>query len=64
MSAPFDPVQDAFERAKRDFRSSLQDDALYDEILQTTSIDQVYDVTDKLQEEQGKNGHLRHLSKI
>ena len=64
MATPFDPVQIAFERAIDDFRSQLKDDAVYDEILQITSIQQVYDATDKLQAEQSKNGRLRHLSKI
>jgi hypothetical protein len=64
MTALYDPVQLAFENAVRDFKTSLNNDALYTKILETTSIDQVYDATDKLQKEQAKNGHLRHLSKI
>ena len=48
----------------REFRAALNNDELYDEILQTTTIDEVYDVTDKLQEEQAKNGKLRNLCKI
>ena len=64
MTSAYDPVQQTFENVIRDFKSSLNDDALYKEILKTTSIDQVYDLTDKLQEEQAKKGHLRHLSKI
>ncbi|ETS84159.1 hypothetical protein PFICI_02184 [Pestalotiopsis fici W106-1] len=59
-----DPINDAFERAKREFKDELNDEELYREILQTTSIDQVYDATDKLQAEQLKTGHLRHLAKI
>jgi len=64
MTAPYDPVQVAFENAVRDFKANLKNDALYSKILETTTIDQVYDATDKLQEEQAKKGHLRHLSKI
>ena len=64
MTALYDPVQLAFENAVRDFKTSLNNDALYTKILETTTIDQVYDATDKLQKEQAKNGHLRHLSKI
>lgn len=64
MAVVCEPVQQAFESAKRDFKASLKDDALYTEILKTTSIDEVYDATDKLQKEQAKEGHLRHLSKI
>jgi hypothetical protein len=63
-SSSYDPVQKAFENAMREFKNSLKDDTLYDEILKTTTIDEVYDATDKLQEEQAKNGHLRHLAKI
>ena len=47
-----------------EFKNKLQDDKLYSELLKTTSIDEVYDATDKLQKEQAKSGHLRHLSKI
>ena len=64
MSSPLDPVQIAFDRAIGEFRGQLQDDVLYNRILQTTSIQQVYDATDELQAQQSKNGHLRHLSKI
>lgn len=64
MTAPYDPVKVAFENAIREFKRTLENDKLYDEILKTTSIDQVYDATDRLQEEQAKKGHLRHLSKI
>ncbi|KAF2191077.1 hypothetical protein K469DRAFT_746515 [Zopfia rhizophila CBS 207.26] len=64
MAAPLNPVQAVFENAIRDFKASLKDDALYKEILKTTTIDEVYDATDKLQNEQRKKGHLRHLSKI
>ncbi|RYP65442.1 hypothetical protein DL771_008314 [Monosporascus sp. 5C6A] len=59
-----DPAQAAFNKAIREFKAGLQNGNLYAEILQTTSIDQVYDFTDKLQEEQGKGNHLRHLAKI
>jgi hypothetical protein len=64
MATPFDPIQVAFERATQEFKDSLNDDTLYGEILQTTSIEQVYDATDKIQKEQAEKGHLRHLSKI
>jgi hypothetical protein len=64
MMAQFDPVQLAFDSAIRDFRDKLQDDDLYRDIIQVKSIEEVWDATDKLQQEQGKKGHLRHLSKI
>ncbi|RYP91269.1 hypothetical protein DL770_002587 [Monosporascus sp. CRB-9-2] len=64
MAASTDPVQVAFEFAKSEFKDKLKDDAIYDEILKTTSIEQVYDFTDNLQKQQAEKGHLRHLSKI
>ena len=54
----------AFKKAVQEFKSKLKNDDLYEEIQKTTSIDHVYDLTDKLQQEQGKTGHLRHLSRI
>ncbi|KAK5267403.1 hypothetical protein LTR96_007436 [Exophiala xenobiotica] len=64
MAAQFDPVQAAFDNAIRDFKASLGDNALIEEISKTTTIDEVYDATDALQKDQAKKGHLRHLSKI
>lgn len=64
MAAPADPIQTIFDTAIRDFKADLKNDKLYSEISKATTIEEVYDVTDKLQEEQAKNGHLRHLSKI
>ena len=58
------PVQLAFENAMREFKAKLGNDSLYEEILKTRSIDQVYDATDALQKEQAQKGHLRHLAKI
>ena len=63
MSAS-DQINEAFEKAKREFKDGLKNPSIYAEILQTTTIDQVYDATDKLQDEQAKHGHLRHLAKI
>lgn len=64
MSAEYDPAHQAFATAIQYFKANLKDDALYREILNTTSIQQVYDLTDKLQAEQAKKGHLSYLSKI
>ncbi|PVH83873.1 hypothetical protein DL98DRAFT_486212 [Cadophora sp. DSE1049] len=60
----YDPVQHAFNKCIRDFETELHNDGLYKEILKTTSINQVYDMTEKLQEEMGKKDSLRHLAKI
>ncbi|KAL2687927.1 hypothetical protein Neosp_005497 [[Neocosmospora] mangrovei] len=65
MAAPSsDAVKRAFDRAIEKFKKDLDNPDLYEQILQTTSIDQVYDATDQLQKEQSKTGSLRHLSKI
>lgn len=48
----------------RKFKSDLGNDDVYGELLKTKTIDEVYDLTDRLQQEQVKKGHLRHLSKI
>ena len=64
MAATVNPVQLVFEASIREFKKKLKDEKIYSEILQTTTIDQVYDMTDKLQDEQAKKGHMRHLSKI
>ncbi|CAH0041024.1 unnamed protein product [Clonostachys rhizophaga] len=60
-----DPFQAAFTEAAHDFKSKLNNDDLYREILKVHSIDQVYDVTDKLQAEQAKKkGRMRNLARI
>jgi hypothetical protein len=62
MAAPYNPFQIAFENAIHEFKRTLKDDKLYDEILKTTSINDVYDATDRLQAEQGKKGHLARIA--
>jgi len=64
MATAYDPVQAAFEHAVHDFKKSLGNDELYRKILETTSIEDVYNATDTLQKEQATQGHLRHLSRI
>ncbi|KAF5667794.1 NACHT domain-containing protein [Fusarium heterosporum] len=63
MSLP-DPAQAAFNKAIREFKTGLNNPALYTEILATTSIDQVYDLTDQLQQTQGRAGRLTNLARI
>jgi hypothetical protein len=63
MSVPGD-IQSTFDEAVKEFKRDLGDEELYKELLKTTTIDQVYDATDKLQKDQLEKGHLRHLSKI
>ena len=57
-------IREAFDRAKAEFEKDLKNPALLGEMLKITSIEQVYDATEKLQEEQSRRGHLRHLRKI
>src|SRR5437762_225159 len=59
-----DPIQEAFERAKHEFSQGLKNPNLHIELMKTTSIDDVYNAADKLQQEQAKNGRLRHLRRI
>jgi hypothetical protein len=62
MSA-HDPIKDAFEEAKEDFFKSLKDPDVYD-FSQFTSINDVYDTTDKIQQEQNRTGTLQGLNRI
>ncbi|PYH80228.1 hypothetical protein BO82DRAFT_393179 [Aspergillus uvarum CBS 121591] len=64
MSATQSLIQNAFDAAVQEFKANLNNDAVYQKILSVTSIDEVYDLTDQLQAEQGRKGHLRHLAKI
>jgi hypothetical protein len=64
MAAANDMITAAFENAVRDFKATLGDEKLLEEISKTKSIEDVYDVTDALQKEQAEKGRLRHLAKI
>jgi hypothetical protein len=64
MAAPNDPIKAAFENAIRDFKATLGDEKLLEDISKTKSIEDVYDATDALQKEQAEKGRLRHLAKI
>ncbi|KLO95487.1 Uncharacterized protein LW93_8027 [Fusarium fujikuroi] len=57
-------TQRAFEAAMIDFKDKLKGHSFYDQIIQTTSIEQVHQDIEKLQDKQAKSGRLRHLSKI
>ncbi|KAI0383445.1 hypothetical protein F5Y04DRAFT_269771 [Hypomontagnella monticulosa] len=64
MDKPLDPLKSEFEEEAQKFKSSLGDVVYLDEILKITSIEGVYDITDKIQDSQHKCGELRYLSKI
>ena len=64
MTPSYDPIQASFDNAARDFKASLGDQELVDEILKVKTIDDVYNFADELQKEQAKSGRLRDLSRI
>lgn len=64
MSADDDPAYKAFEQAQQAFRKKIVKSRDYDEILRTTTIAEVYEVTFKIQEELSSRGRLRYLAKI
>ncbi|KAF4502250.1 Nacht domain [Fusarium agapanthi] len=57
-------TQRAFEAAMLDFKDKLKGHSFYDQIVQTTSIEQVYQDIKNLQDKQAKSDRLRNLSKI
>src|SRR5205809_3465485 len=56
-------VDAAFETARRDFLDSLIQKDTYD-FSKFNTLQDVYDETDRIQDEQAKKGALRHLRKI
>jgi hypothetical protein len=61
--AAHDSIKDAFEDAKEDFLKSLKDPDVYN-FSKFTSINDVYDTTDKIQQEQSRSGTLQGLNRI
>lgn len=59
-----DPSQRAFESAKRDFREKLKDEKLFQDILRTRSIDEVWKAAKELQVKPHAERRLRNLGKI
>lgn len=57
------PVQEAFEAVKREFYQNLKNPANYN-LSKFTSINDVYDTTQKIQDEQSRTGSMRHLNRI
>jgi serine/threonine protein kinase len=64
MAAPINALQCEFEEAARVFKDNLPDSIPLDEILKVTSSNDVYDITDKIQEEQQTRNGLRNLPKM
>lgn len=59
-----DASQQAFETAKKSFRKSLKDEALFRDILETTSIEKVWEVVKAIQAKQDAEKRLRNMAKI
>jgi len=59
-----DPSQQAFETAKNAFRKSLKDEALFRDILETASIEKVWEAAKAVQAKQDAEKRLRHMAKI
>jgi hypothetical protein len=57
------PIEDAFEAARQDFLRSLKDRDIYN-FSQFTSINDIYDTTDQIQQEQVMSGTLQGLNRI
>ena len=64
--ASFDPFQQVFDTARKDFLDSLaaSNPSLERNLLATKSIDDVYDIAEKLQAEQAKRGRMRNMARI
>jgi len=63
MSAS-DPSEHAFEAAKIAFRRKLQDDSVYEDLLQTTTIDQLWKAIEQVQRPQHIQKRLQHMARI
>lgn len=62
--ATSDPSQQAFEIAKSAFKKRLKDDTLFEDLLQTTSIENVWQAIEELQERQDAKRRIRRTEKI
>lgn len=58
------PTTDPFEKAIESFRKKLSNPGVYDQILISGSIEEVYKTTSKIQENLARKGHMRFLRKI
>lgn len=62
--ASLDPLQQVFDAAKREFDEGLPSNTTFRDILAIDTVDKVWDAIDKLQHDQAKKYHLRHMSRI
>ncbi|SPO07054.1 uncharacterized protein DNG_09748 [Cephalotrichum gorgonifer] len=63
MASP-DPLQKIFNDVKADFERSLPANTPFRDVLAAGTLDKIWDTVDKLQRDQGKVNHLRHLLRI
>jgi hypothetical protein len=63
MASP-DPIQAAFESAKETFKSGLDNDEVFKDLLQTSSIDDVWALTEELQRQPYVERRMRNMAKI
>ncbi|KAM5342179.1 hypothetical protein ACJ41O_015210 [Fusarium nematophilum] len=63
-STSYDPVNEIFAKAKTEFLRELKDPRLRAQLRTATTIDDVWDYTDKLQRDQGSGRCLRGLNRI
>ena len=61
---PPSPVIASFNTAREEFLRDFPNDEYARTLSQFTSIDDIYDATDKIQKEQGKSRTLQNLAKI
>ena len=59
-----DASQQAFDTAKKSFRQSLKDEAVFRDILETTSIEKVWQAVQAVQAKQDNEKRLRNMAKI
>lgn len=64
ISNSIDPFKSEFEEKARKFKDNLDNVISFDGILKITSIGDVYDITDTIQDEQNEHDNLRNLAKI
>jgi len=64
MATPINTLQSEFEREAQVFKENLSDSVPVDEIFKVTSIKDVYDITDKIQEKQQKSDGLCNLPRM
>lgn len=63
-SNPPDPVSDLFEKAKAGFLKEIKDPKLRSQLEAATTVDDIWDYTEKLQQDQASSRRLRGLKKI